>query len=73
MANRLLQMSAGLSGLLPLKDKLSRILALSVEVIKLWQLPNFSVSLLFQMEGVGREGRGQAPLLLSENDSFSVR
>lgn len=66
-------MSAGPSGLLPLQDKLSRILALSVEVIKLWQLPNFSVSLLFQMEGVGREGRGRALLLLSENDFFSVR
>lgn len=38
-------------------------LALSVEVIKLWQLPNLSVSLFFQMERVGREGRGQAPLL----------
>ena len=70
MANRLLGMSAGPSGLLPPKDKLSHILALSVEVIKLWQLTNFSVSLRFQMEGVGREGRGRAPLLLSENDSF---
>lgn len=55
--------SAGPSGFLPLKDKLSQFLALPVEVIKLWQRPNLSVSLFFRMERVGREGRGQAPLL----------
>lgn len=44
-------MSVGPSGFLPLKDKLSHFLALLGDVIKLWQLPNLSVSLFFQMEG----------------------
>lgn len=38
-------------------------MALIVEVIKLWQLANLSVSLFFQMERVGSKKRGQALFL----------
>lgn len=73
MANRLLQMSIGPSGFLLLKDKFSHFLALLGDIIKLWQLPNLSVSLFFQMEGVEREGRGQAPLLRKLIQHFPLK